>query len=106
MGQCPSGCLALRARPPLRTCRHRTLLAAVFVVGTLTADVDRSLGGQQILALSGDAVPGAAGAKLAATGTPTLNNAGQVVLQARLLEGVGGVGSDNDDALWWIDGVT
>lgn len=106
MGQCLSGCLALRARPPLRSSRRLPLLAAAFLAGTLTADVDRSLGGQQILAISGDAVPGAAGAKLAATGTPTLNNAGQVVLQARLLEGVGGVGSDNDDALWWIDGVT
>ncbi len=39
---------------------------------------------------------------LAGLSAPTLNDAGQVLLQTRLLEGVAGVGSHNDAPLWLI----
>ena len=70
MGQCPLGCLALRARPVVRSCRRLTLLGAVFVAEALIAHIGQSLGGQQILVISGDAALGAADAKLAATSAP------------------------------------
>jgi len=60
---------------------------------------------RQLQAITGDAQPGGNGAQLAGVSAPTLNNSGQVVLQARLAEGIGGVGSHNDAALWFIDGA-
>ncbi|MBL9161454.1 MAG: hypothetical protein JNL18_01800 [Planctomycetaceae bacterium] len=59
---------------------------------------------QRLLAMTGDEQPGGAGALLAGVGAPALNNAGEVVLQARLAEGPGGVGGQNDAALWFLDG--
>ena len=103
MGQRPLGSVALH---PYRSvfASHRFAIAALMLlnVSLLTPSVGSA--DQQILAISGDAQPGGSGAQLAGVGTPTLNNSGQVVLQARLTEGVGGVDSQNDAALWFIDG--
>lgn len=104
MGQRLLSSAALR---PYRTI-FRSPFSAIAVLtfaGSISLSPIVGWAEQQILAISGDAQPGESGAQLAGVGTPTINNSGQVVLQARLAEGAGGVGSQNDAALWFVDGA-
>jgi hypothetical protein len=106
MGQRLLGSVVLRPYPAVNSVRRTPALVLLVLIGSiaLTSPVGRAE--QQILAISGDSQPGAVGPMLAGVGAPTLNNAGQAVLQARLTDGIGGVGSHNDAALWFIDGAT
>lgn len=80
------------------------LIGVPFVALTFLCSTELALGDQQIIALSGDVQAGGSNAVLAGVSAPTLNASGQVLFQARLLEGVAGVGSHNEMALWLIDG--
>lgn len=104
MGQRPLGSLALR---PYRSIISSPIsaIAALTFAGSISLPPSIGWAEQQILAITGDVQPGGSGAQLTGVAMPTLNNSGQVVLQARLAEGVGGVGSQNDAALWFVDGA-
>ncbi|BBO34752.1 DUF7453 family protein [Lacipirellula parvula] len=84
----------------------RKAATIALAVLAFACGVESALGEQQIIAMSGDLQPGGSGAMLAGVSAPTLNDSGQVLLQARLLEGVAGVQPNNDAALWVIDGGT
>lgn len=104
MGQRPLSSLALRPYCFV-SLSSPFAIAALWLIGSVVTPPKVCSAEQQILAISGDAQPGGDGAQLAGVGMPLLNNAGQVVLQARLAEGPGDVGSQNDAALWFVDGA-
>jgi hypothetical protein len=57
----------------------------------------------ELLLRSGGTVPGLGAATFAAFETPLLNNAGQVLVPATLVEGTGGVNSQNSHGLWVVE---
>jgi hypothetical protein len=57
----------------------------------------------ELLVRSAGPAPGTAGATFAGFETPLLNNAGQALVAAALVEGAGGVNSQNSHGLWVIE---
>ena len=104
MSQRPLGDATQRRFQSRSVSRPCAAMALTFV-GSVLLWPNVSWAEYQLLAITGDAQPGGSGARLAGVSAPTLNNSGQVVLQARLAEGVGGGGPQNDAALWFIDKV-
>jgi hypothetical protein len=108
MGRRPSGSVVLRLcfviGSFLAERRHIALLPIVAVL--LQSAASDAMADQRILAMSGDVQAGSSGALLASLTPPTINDAGQAVFQATLVDGIGGVGSHNDSAIWLVDNAS
>jgi hypothetical protein len=85
--------------------RTRIFGAAMSVVFFASMTPTASAG-LEVLAITGDAMPGGAGELLQGVTPGVINNAGLVVFRSTLQEGVAGVSSSDNDALWSIDEST
>lgn len=83
--------------------RVRSFCLPALVAASFTTWCGQAFATTQLLAVTGDAQPGAAGAQLEGIAGAALNASGQVVVQATLREGVGGVTAGDRDAVWRID---
>lgn len=97
MSQRSSGSVALHLRLP------RWALLIVATVSSGFSSPRESAARQQVLALSGDPQP-SGGGMLRSVSAAAINNQGSVAFLATLADGVGGVDSTNDVALWRIVG--
>lgn len=79
---------------------------ALFATAGLLLTNQSVLAGTEVVAVTGDAAPGAAGAKLGSIAAGSINDAGEVVFRATLQEGFGGVSSTNDAVVWRLSEST
>lgn len=94
MSQRPPGSVALHLRLPLW---------AFFALGCIASGMPRiAEARQQTIAISGDFQPQGGGALLSGVSAATINNDGDIVFFATLAEGIGGVDSASDVAIWRV----
>ncbi|MBA3485406.1 MAG: hypothetical protein H0T51_26725 [Pirellulales bacterium] len=94
--------------PTINSGGQMAFAAELEIEGAVTAANNRGVwlhegASGEILLRSGAAAPDVGGASLAAFESPLLNDAGQALIPATLVEGSGGVNSQNSHGLWVVE---
>ncbi len=85
-------------------CSRRASFVGIFL--SLATVCAQAAGPVATIALTGDDASGISGAKFGALHAGPVNNSGAVAFTAQLQDGVGGVGTGDDEGVWQFDGST